>query len=225
MLLTITAGKKMESYLTDLIERMVAKDVREPGKVFRSSDSISWKAFREAELLEDAAYLPLLVEYIPKEKKKDKRRSAYFILGKLLKIISNPSALQFFINQLPVEKDKHIVSSILDRLEDISLPESVDIGPILACIDNEKWQIRHPAILALSKAEHGSAKARVRYLLTQGKEDHQAHKFELIYANVVMGRIGNADDIELLGELVKSRIRDVKGSAEYAIESIQDRAK
>ena len=60
--------------------------------------------------------------------------------------------------RLPAEKDKRTVGSILDWLKYIALPESVDIGPILACTHNEKWQIRHPAISALAKAEHTSAK-------------------------------------------------------------------
>lgn len=213
----------MERYLTDLIERMLAKDVCEPGKTYRSGESISWKAYREAESLDSEGHIPWLVEYIPREKKKDKRRSAYFILGKLLAKLPSAGALQFFINRLPVETDKHAVGNILDWLKYIALPESVDIGPILACTHNEKWQIRHPAISALAKAEHASAKARIREIILQGQEDYKKYSFELVYANVVLGQIGTLEDIDVLQLSLKSRIRDVKRSAEYAIESIQNR--
>ena len=99
----------------------------------------------------------------------------------------------------------------------------MDIGPILACTHNEKWQIRHPAISALAKAEHTSAKARIREIILQGQEDHKKYSFEFVYANVVLGQIGTLEDIDVLQLSLKSRIRDVKGSAEYAIESIQNR--
>lgn len=84
----------MERYLTDLIERMLTKEACEPAKTYRSDESISWKAYREAESLDSEGHIPWLVEYIPREKKKDKRHSAYFILGKLLAKLPNTDFLR-----------------------------------------------------------------------------------------------------------------------------------
>ena len=53
--------------------------------------------------------------------------------------------------------------------------------------------------------------------------DHKKYRFELFYANSVLGNIGEPNDIALLEQHIHSRIKDVRGTAVYAIENIKKR--
>lgn len=202
-----------------LIERMnTVENVRE------SSDSISWKAHREAETLDDASLYPLLQEIIcenskPKEKKN--RGAAYFIIGKLLINSFHKAACEFFIAQLMVETDKYIIASMLERMADIEIPSDICIEPLVYHSRNEKWLIRHSAICALGSSRTEMSKAALAFYLNQ--EDEKAYKQEIIYANASLGRIGELSDIPLLEKHILSRSRDIKISAQFAIDRIRKR--
>lgn len=202
-----------------LIERMnTVENVRE------SSDSISWKAHREAETLADVSLFPLLQEIIcenskPKEKKI--RGAAYFILGKLLINTFDKVACEFFVAQLMAETDKYIIASMLDRLADIEIPSDISIEPLIYHSRNEKWLIRHSAILALGSSKTQKSKEALAYYLNL--DDEKAFKQEIIYASASLGRIGELSDIPLLEKYMLSRSRDVKISAQFAIDRIRER--
>ena len=203
----------MESYLIDLINRMSKKE-----REVNSADSVSWKAHREAEALDDKRFITQLIDYLPFEKDKTHRGSAYFVLGKLLAKFTDNNAIQFFINRLQIETDKYILSRMLDRLAKIDKDKSIDITPILHCTENDKWLIRHSAISALEKTRHEAAKEKVRTIVQL--DDHKKNKNEIIYAVAVLGMIGEKEDIALLKPLFSSRIRDIKDSAQFAAETL-----
>ena len=212
----------MEVYLLDLIERMRTKDDiknQKPG-IYRSDQSISWNAHREAETLADEKYVKQLIEYIPIEKRKTYRDSAYFVLGKLLSKMAIPTAIQFYINRLLIETDKYILMFMLDRLEDIDKDSSIDILPIIQCTKSDKWQIRQSAISALAKTKHETAKEIIRAFVQL--EEQKKYKYEIIYAVAVLGMIGEKEDIALLKPLSSSRIRDIRGSAAFAVERLEN---
>jgi HEAT repeat protein len=210
----------MDAYLVDLIERMNAEDrLPETGKPFNSADTVSWKAYRESEGLTDAAFIRQLVDYIPGETRYAYRDAAYFVLGKILAKTADPMAVQFYVNRLKIETDNFMLGSMLDRLADIEKDSSIDISPILRCAEDRRWHVRHCAILALAKTNHETAREKVRALVQL--EDHRQNRQDIIYANAVLGTIGDASDIALLKPLCKSRIRDLKGSAEFAIERLE----
>jgi len=184
-----------------------------------SDDSVSWNAHREAEALTDARCIDQLMHYISVEKRKKHRDSAYFVLGKMLANIARPDAVQFLINRLLMETDKYVIMGMLGRLQDIDKDSSIDILPIIACTKSDKCQIRHSAISALAKTKHETAKEVIRTMIQL--EDQKKHKYEIIYAVAVLGTIGEKEDVALLKPLFSSRIRDVKGSAEFAVERLE----
>lgn len=210
-------GAQMDTELLNLIERMSV-----PEQHVNSDISISFKAHREAEKLNGIGLLPQLKEYIlthqsPKEK--EKRNHAYFILGKLLQKIDQPEYTQFLINQLEVETDKYILSSMLDRLHDINKPDSLDIEPIIHCTKSEKWLIRHSAIRALSLSE--SPKARITALSFLESNDLKKDKYEICYAISALSTIGTSEDIPVLERLTGVRYQDIKIASQNVITKIK----
>jgi len=213
----------IEQYLVDIIKRMNTKDVPKPWKPWKpwcdSSQSVSWKAHREIETLNDTRFFPYLLDYISTEKNKNNRNAAYFFLGKLLIKANDNTVVQFYIDRLLIEADKYIIHYMLDRLADIHKDQSIDISPIIQHTKSDKWLIRHSAIRALAKTQHEIAKETIRAIVQLN--DHKKNKYEIIYANAVLGMIGEKEDIDLLKPLFSSRIRDIKGSAKFAVEELE----
>ncbi len=209
----------MEKYLQGLIERMNVKE-----QVVSSSESISFKAYREAEKLCDPQVLGLLRKMIQahsQKKEKTFRNAAYFIYGKLLAKFPISDYAAFFIEQLKNEDDKYVISAMLDRLCEFEIPDDVNTDIITELAYSEKWQIRYSAISALGSCNSQKARDVLEYYILQ--EDDKKYKYEIIYANAAFGKIGVDSDISLIETHLHSRIRDVRSSAEFAIENIKSR--
>jgi len=89
----------MNEYLTNIISRMNNESiVIESG--YKSSDTISWKALREAEKVDNINYIPELIDFIDSEKDKKKRDKGYFLLGHIAKNTNNIIATEY-LNKLP----------------------------------------------------------------------------------------------------------------------------
>lgn len=210
-----------EQYIEDLIGRMIQKDAGPTN----SDDSVSWHAYREAEQLTQPELYPILKNYIeshPKPKDKTKRHCAYFILGKLLRHVPQREYLAFFLACLEQETDKYILSAMLDRIADLQLPDDVSVDYIASLAMHKAWLVRHSAINALGASFSPEGKKILLYYINQ--EDTKACRFEIVYAIAALGRIGTKDDIPLLERHVHSRLKDVRESAEFAIERIEKRS-
>ena len=207
-----------EEQLYDLIGRM-----NEKNNSHSSENSISFKAHREAEKLNDPLILPILIKIIKdnlSNNQKNIRSSAYYIMGKILKHSFDKSACEFLISSLAFEKDKYILSSILYGIADLKLPKDIDISLIVNCSKNEKWQIRHSAIFALRSSENPLAKKALYFYLNQ--DDEKKYEYEIIYSIASLGKIGNISDIKVLEKFLHSKKRDIKTSAEFAINTIKE---
>ena len=207
----------MKEYLVDLINRMSEKDDA------RTSDSsVSWQAHREAENISDPAAFPLLIEIIeasPQKKARDIRDNAYFIIGKLLKKSFDREACEFLIRRLEVEENKYVLSRILERLAELTLPDEMDITPIVNCSKSEKWLVRHSALCALGASATKQSREALAFYLEQ--DDEKQYRDEMIYANASLGRIGNSEDVPLIEKHLHSRSPGIRESARFAIERIQ----
>lgn len=210
----------MENYVTDLLDRMNYTDDRNMEAGYQSSDTISWKAHREAESLKDAAFIPLLISFLDKEKDKKKRDKAYFALGHLAKNTNDITALNFLIKQVEKEKDKYIISSLLDRIAALNKPAGTDLHPLLQALKSDKWLIRHSAIQALNNSSDAVAESTLIELIDTSGDSH-----DITYSNSVLNKIGTLKAIPSLEKHANSRKRDVKASAKYAIEEILKREK
>lgn len=217
----------MQSYLEDLIRRMGVdeQDEMKGGTIRDSSETTSWKAYREAEALTDPAYLPLLKDWIVghgAKKYRNDRRNAYVIMGLLLEKEPVEEYIQFYIQQLTVEDNKYVLSYMLDWFwlsHDIRIPDTVSIRPILDHAFHKQWLVRYSAISALASADREESREMLRYYITQ--TDEKKYRDEIIYANAALGKIGTVEDIPILEQHIKSRIRDIRISADYAIKRIQ----
>ncbi len=188
----------------------------EPG--YDSSKTISWQALREAEKVDNIDFIPQLIAFIDKEKDKKKRDRSYFLLGHIAKNTSDAAALAFLIHRIDKETDKYIISSLLERIAAIKKPIGTDFQPLIKMTQSDKWQIRLSAIKSLNYCFDPLVE-NVLIDIIENSED----VFDIIYANATLNKIGTPKAIPYLEKHLKSRKRDVKHSAQYAIEQIKKR--
>ena len=197
----------------------------------RSDETVSWMALREAETLADPALFPLLREAITGNEgrvkgKREVRRAAYFIYGRLMEQVFSPAEVPFFLGRLTVETDKYLLSALLDRVADwgrkgLLLPGGMDFSPILALTADQRRNVRHDALRALSACPGEESRRACAFYL--GQVDEKTYQYEMYYANIALQTIGRPEDIPLLERFLKSRRPDLKLTAQYAIRYIQER--
>ena len=197
----------------------------------RSDETISWKALREAETLADPAIFSLLQEIVTtnegkKKEQREIRAAAYFIYGRLMEKAYLSEAVPFYIQRLAVETERHVLSSLLDRVGDWGrkgqlLPEEMDFSPVLALTRDDRRSVRHDALRALSACPGEESRAACSFYLRQ--EDERSYQYEIYYANIALQAIGTGAEIPLLERFLKSRRPDLKLTAQYAIQYIRER--
>jgi HEAT repeat protein len=205
---------KMIDYLNNLIERMLDRsddDIRP----YDSSKTISWKALREAEKLDDKSFIPQLIEFINIEKDKNKRDKAYFTLGKIAKNTNDKQAMEFLISRIDKEKDKYVISSLLDRIADLQKTEGTDILPIINSVKSAVWQVRHSAVTALKNTKNRIAEDTLIEILKETNDE-----YDLWYVICSLSNIGTEKSLPYLLNLVSHKKQDVSGSALNAIDQI-----
>jgi HEAT repeat protein len=208
----------MDPYLIDLINRMNETSDLIMKVGFKSEDTISWKATREAEKLIIPEYIDQLASFLEIEKDKKKRRQACFILGHLAKNTGNEEIVIFLINRIEKESDKYILSALLEIISMFNKPKGTNLIPILNAIKSDKWLIRHSAIQALKFSKDDIAENALIEILESSDDP-----YNLTYANSTLYNIGTIRAIPSLEKHLKSRKRDVRDSARYAIEEIKKR--
>ncbi len=208
----------MDKYLIDIIERILdtSDQIMETG--YDSSKTISWKAFRESENVENADFIPQLISFIDNESDKKKRDKAYFLLGHIAKNTNDTAALNYLIQRVDKETDKYIIASLLNRIGNIKKPIGTDLQPLIHVTKNDKWLIRHSAIQSLNNSSDSVAETTLIEILESTNDP-----YNLIYSNATLNRIGTLRAIPHLEKHLKSRKRDVKNSAKFAIEEIMRR--
>ncbi|PIF33526.1 hypothetical protein CLU81_4142 [Flavobacterium sp. 9] len=208
----------MNNYLIDIIDRMLDRSDRNMETGYDGSKTISWKAYREAENVENAEYIPQLIAFIDNEKDKKKRDRAYFLLGHITKNTNDLKALDHLISRVNKETDKYIISALLERIANIKKPIGTDLQPLIQATKSDKWLIRHSAIHSLNNSFDSIAENTLIDIL-----DNSDDVYNIIYTNATLNKIGTLKAIPFLEKHLKSRKRDVKHSAKYAIEEIKKR--
>jgi len=204
---------RMQQELHTLIERM---STEEP--VVDSRRSVSWQAHREAEILCDPAIVGELRDYLRTMPDNRRRRSVYFILGKLGQRAAAGDCVSILLESLGSEADKYVLSSLLDALSGLNLPADACMDHIFAYLKDDRWVVRHSAIGALAGSNSHQAEDRVLGLLKATTDP-----FDMIYCHATLGRIGSAMAIPYLEANAKSQKRDVRISAQAALEKISRR--
>jgi HEAT repeat protein len=208
----------MDMYLIELIDRMNDDSDHNIEKGYNSADTISWKATREAEKISTIDFIEQLQNYIKIEKDKKKRDKAYFIIANIAKNTNDQHTAGFLIQRLKNEKDKYIISSLLYNLSKITKPKGTDLTSLIVATQSDKWLIRHSAIQAFVNTNDEIAESTLTNIL-----DKTEDPYDIIYANSTLGKIGTLKSIPFLEQHLTSKKRDVKGSAQFAIEEIKKR--
>lgn len=203
----------MNEYLNDLLSRMLDKN-----ECLNSSESVSYQAHREADKLADISFIPQLIEFVDREKDKNKRNNAYFILGKIAKNTADIGATNYLISRIDKETDKYILSWLLDRICDLQKSKETNIQPIINAINNKSWQVKSSAILALKHTDNPLAEDALIDVLKNPKTS----EFDLTYANSTLAGIGTEKSIPYLIKLTTHKKIDVTGTALGAIITISD---
>jgi len=161
------------------------------GPGYDSSQTTSWKALREAEKLDEVGYISELREYVNVEKDKKKRDSAYFILGWLGYKLESPEAIHAILARLPSEKDKSVLSSMLDCVHRAEIAYTDCVEDVLRLTEDNRWLVRHAAIRALAHAGDGLERvdACLRSILETAKDE-----YDLLYACMAL-RADSAPDV------------------------------
>jgi hypothetical protein len=210
------AGRPSETgYLSDLIARMTVKE-----SYAHSDDSISWQAHREAETLADAWMVDELAAYLPKERDQDRRRAAHFILGKLGLKIRNSDCASILLSRVGQEQNKYVLSDLLDLLSKLHKPGHLDLAPMYRLLRDDRWQVRHSAISALSRTDSPEAEDQLIELLNiSTKQD------DILACLGMLGGIGSTKSIPHLEKNLTSKKTSVKSTARAAVKAIEWRAK
>jgi HEAT repeat protein len=203
----------MRTSLVDLIARMTIRD----GNV-NSDQSVSWHAHREAEALSDASLINELAEYVQHEPKQECRRAAYFVLGKMGGKFPASECAAILVAQSKKEKNKYVLATLLDALAQVSKPSDLDLAPVYAFLTDERWLVRHSAIQSLKRTNSPNVEGMILHVL-----ETTSDPYDLVYCQATLNEIGSAKAIPFIAKNLKSRKRDVKDSAQFAIEAIEAR--
>lgn len=203
----------MRASLTDLIVRMTVRDGN-----LNSDQSTSWHAYREAEALSDASLINELADYVRHESKQECRKAAYFILGQLGEKFPASGCAALLVAQAKKENNKYVLATLLDALGHISKPSSLDLTPVYALLADERWLVRHSAIQSLRRTHSPDVEDMILHVL-----ETTSDPYDLVYCQATLNEIGTAKAIPFIAKNLRSRKRDVKESAQLAIEAIEAR--
>ena len=191
------------------------------------------------EKLKDITLLPDLCKLIyenESNKEKDFRKKVYALISRILQnnIILIPEYCQFLIDRLKVETNRYSLISLLERIRSLvelprnsgpikfrSMPDTINMEPIIELAKTGKSQVTTAAICALSLSNSEPCREVLRYWVRQ--DDEKTYYYQISYAVGCLGAIGVPSDIELLERHVNSRKRDIKRTAEGAIVNIKRR--
>lgn len=215
MLRTILLAKNMNAQIHDLLRRLTQQNGQE---ITSSVDSVSFNAHREAEKIADEAILSKAKAAVVHEKDKKKRDSLYYVIGKVALNLSHSDTSDFLIQQIKRETDKYVLGALLDRIADLPKPKGTDLQPILDHLEDSRCLVRHSAIQALKQTFSHDAELALMGLLERATDP-----YDITYANATLNQIGSLRSVPTIERHLSSRKRDVKLSAQLAIQAIRKR--
>jgi HEAT repeat protein len=205
----------MNAQIKDLLQRMTHQDGPE---VRSSADSRSLNAYREAERITDYVILSEAKAAVVPEKNKKIRAALYFLIAKVAVNLRHSDTSDFLIEQLRRETDKYVLKGLLDRIAELPKSEGTDLQPILDRLEDPRWLVRFSAIQALKLAVSPNAELALVDLLERSTDP-----YDINFANVTLNQIGSLQSIPALERHLSSRKRDMKDSAQLAIQTIRER--
>jgi hypothetical protein len=217
----ISSSKQLpETYIPELIDRMLDTSDQQMVPGYDSSKTISWAALREAETINDTNYIDYIIESIDKEKNKKRRDKMYFIVYRICENTPYQKGLEFLIDRIDKETDKYIVSNILDGLIALQKPAETNLDKIFAATQHKTWQIWFSAISALQNTNN----TKVEELMMQIIDGEPLEKsYRISNAMAVLYNCGTAKCIPSLERQLQTKSRIIKNQAKETIAALKDK--
>jgi len=202
----------MRPYLEDLLNRL-----SDTTPVKSSSESVSWAAHREAEQLTDRSMVDELIE-AAKRLKPRQRQGCYFTIGKIGVNLADESCAKALLELLPIETNKYGLGTLLEAIGAIPKGATLDLSSISTLLEDKRWLVRHAAIQAFDNSLNLDSESFILEHLASTVDP-----YDQTYCHSVLSSIGTPRALPALEANTKSRKRDVKDSALWAIEAIRER--
>jgi len=231
------------AYIQDLLHRMTIRTDERGNEVRSSEDQVSWKAYREAENLDDPKWIDAAREAWEETKDDDGKRNIFFILSHLARSSGDPRAVKLMLEKFVQAHSKGFQAKLIDPF--IRVPHVPDALPFLELSHSRDGSIRRDAIRVLGRCGRDEVSGRVLELLNDPEEDwdliytlwtvrdlgleqslpallvhvHSANSEVRSFALRLISRFAGMRHAELFQEmLMKDRAPDVKWTAMEAIE-------
>ena len=122
-----------------------------------------------------------VTEYVQHESNPERRKAAYFILGRLGENLRASECAIVLVAQARTEKNKHVLSTLLDALAHVSKPSNLDLSPVLALLQDDRWLVRHSAIQSLKHTNASEVEDRILDLLKTTSDP-----YDLVYCQATL---------------------------------------
>ncbi len=192
----------MNSYIKDLVSRMLDRTTLEKRMEFGFTQityPISGEALEEARVISDIEFSDVLFSAIVSEQDIDIKGRLYFILTSLAVNTKSLEITAFLVPRLLIEKDKHVLETILGCLGKLYKPATMDLTPIIKCTESRNGFVRGRAYEALTNSEYNVEDFLLDKLkLTQHNDDIASILHALIF-------VGTAKSLPIFKKFLKSR--------------------
>lgn len=204
--------------LLELLYQMSGQELmyRENERSWTNEGTPAWNATRTAESLTDTAVIPFLRRLLEENSKEESfKRNIYFMLGQIGSNTGDTRVVDVLIERLDMETNKYTLSSILDQIaEQDKVPECT---PIIKWIQDDRWLVRHSAILALKKCNCEASETALLGVIMNSSDVN-----DLCYAMASLCEAGSARSIPHLLTRLEHDQGEVRSAVIRALDALGD---
>lgn len=210
-------------YIHKLIIRL--NDDEDSENTVVGSESVSWKAHREAEEIDDPLYIPILKTIVRENDSLNEMKAAYFIFNSITKKLNDTKSADFIVDHLAetMKEDKfdnealyYLMSSIYDN----GMYFNSNIDEFVDLVDDEDDMIRNTSIRLLGRTLSYKEKAESALIevLKNSYDD-----YGIRYAADSLYSVGSSNSIDALSfALEEAENEDAVESVKKALEKINN---
>ena len=175
-------------------------------------------AYREVDNLRDVSIITEAATLLASERKIEIRCAIYHVLGKLSSNASLADATRLLLSRLDERKNRRELDCLLEAIANAHKPACLALVVVQRIIESSKGAMRRNAIRALGGSTNRASEEYVISLL-QSSSDYD----DIIECQAVLAKSGSTDALPALRESLRSKSKNVRISAEVAIERISRR--
>jgi len=172
----------------------------------------------QAEVLNDPALVDEITEYLSTKPEDKDRQNCYLLLGRIGRNIRSHDCAVTLLKCLESEASEIPLLYLLGALDEVGIPDDVNLSKLIDCLNDDRPLVRQPAIRALRKTPPGAAEEAVLALLMHTKDLD-----DICNCHKTLGRIGTEKSVQSIECNLSSDNDNVKGTAANAIARIRER--